>query len=581
MRPKRRSGVLRNSDRILPQAIEAHTAGRIEEARQAYDAVLRIQPNQPDANHNLGLICASENNHASATKLFQNAVTENPRNQQFWLSYINNLIHVQKFEKAAKALRKAKRHGLSNALERKIKQSARAARLATSNHKHPDENEINNLVFQHQNSDSDSSKHHAMAFTKKFPQNTVGWKILAAAFYGCEQFEDALRAIKQAAELNPLDAETINSVGAVLKRLGRYQEAVRHYEESISLAPELWEAHINLANAHKDRGDLRQAEASYLNALALRSDSGEALYQLGSISQERGLLAQAETLYKRALLALPDKAEVLIHLGSTLHQLGKFDEAIAILERATSSLPEDGRAMANLGMAKYALGDRAEAIRCFHRACEVSPDESQFRALYAILSKDDYSTTSGNLKRHCSEAVEPKEPHYAIRPVENDLCSTIYQLPFRELENTPDSRFGAGRCSKDYKFFEERHPLIRSVQKDLTWIMKNAVGGDVLVVDSFFNIYSANCGIQPHTHLNRIDSMRGINLGSQKFSLVYYVDTGDQDCDVPGVLQFHEPDEEVLPQKGMAVVFPASRLHSASYGGAKDRIMIGANFYRI
>ena len=127
-----------------------------------------------------------------------------------------------------------------------------------------------------------------------------------------------------------------------------------------------------------------------------------------------------------------------------------------------------------------------------------------------------------------------------------------------------------GKCSQNYTLFDESHSLIRSLKKDLMAIMRQAVGGEVLVVDSFFNIYSTNCGIHPHTHLNRMDSMPGIDLGSRKFSLVYYVDTGDQDCDHPGLLKFHEPYEEILPQKGMVAVFPASRLHSAAYGGSED-----------
>ena len=67
----------------------------------------------------------------------------------------------------------------------------------------------------------------------------------------------------------------------------------------------------------------------------------------------------------------------------------------------------------------------------------------------------------------------------------------------------------------------------------------------------------------------------------QKFSLTYYLDIGDQDCSEPGVLKLQDPNKEILPSEGMIVIFPASTMHSATYGGRKDRVMIGINFYSL
>jgi hypothetical protein len=38
----------------LQQAIEHHQAGRLPEAERLYRAILQVQPNHPDAHHNLG-----------------------------------------------------------------------------------------------------------------------------------------------------------------------------------------------------------------------------------------------------------------------------------------------------------------------------------------------------------------------------------------------------------------------------------------------------------------------------------------------------------------------------------------------
>ena len=91
----------------------------------------------------------------------------------------------------------------------------------------------------------------------------------------------------------------------------------------------------------------------------------------------------------------------------------------------------------------------------------------------------------------------------------------------------------------------------------------------------------AGGGLIPHAHLSTLDKIIGLDIGKQKYSLVYYLSVGDQDCSEPGILKLYDPEEEILPCDGMIVIFPAGRLHSAVYGGKKDRIIIGVNFYSL
>ena len=91
----------------------------------------------------------------------------------------------------------------------------------------------------------------------------------------------------------------------------------------------------------------------------------------------------------------------------------------------------------------------------------------------------------------------------------------------------------------------------------------------------------AGGGSTPHKHLNNLDKDIGLNLGKQKYSLVYYLAVGDQNCSEPGILNLYDPVKNILPCNGMITIFPASRLHSAVYSGKKDRVMIGVNFYAL
>ena len=123
--------------------------------------------------------------------------------------------------------------------------------------------------------------------------------------------------------------------------------------------------------------------------------------------------------------------------------------------------------------------------------------------------------------------------------------------------------------------------IMESVKEDLINIIKKIVKSDVHVYDSFFNILGAGSGSAPHQHLNKLDRTEGLNLYKQKYVLQYYLRVGDQDCSEPGLYKLYEPDEEILPSEGMIIVIPAERTHSAVYGGDKDRVMIGINFYAL
>ena len=52
------------------------------------------------------------NNSDLALSLFEKAIKSNPMKEQFWLSYINTLVNVLRFDTAIKAINKAKKIGI-------------------------------------------------------------------------------------------------------------------------------------------------------------------------------------------------------------------------------------------------------------------------------------------------------------------------------------------------------------------------------------------------------------------------------------------------------------------------------------
>ena len=99
-------------DQALQKGIEAHKAGKVREADQYYTAILQAQPKHPDANHNMGVLAVGVGKADQALPFFKTALEANPSIEQFWLSYIDALVKLEKLVDARAVLEQAKSTGV-------------------------------------------------------------------------------------------------------------------------------------------------------------------------------------------------------------------------------------------------------------------------------------------------------------------------------------------------------------------------------------------------------------------------------------------------------------------------------------
>ena len=97
-------------DQALQKGIEAHKVGKVQEADSYYTAILKSQPH-PDANHNMGVLAVGVGKVEDALLFFKTALEVNPSVAQFWLSYIDALIKLDRVEDAKAVFDQAKSKG--------------------------------------------------------------------------------------------------------------------------------------------------------------------------------------------------------------------------------------------------------------------------------------------------------------------------------------------------------------------------------------------------------------------------------------------------------------------------------------
>ena len=398
-------------ERALQRAVEAHKAGKLQDAEALYRAILQAQPKHPDANHNLGVMAVSLNKTEAAIPLFKIALEANPNQGQFWLSYIDALLKEKQFEDAKNLLELGKKRGLAgekvDVLGAKLTAIITAQNLESSSRntpsnftqqskkvftkkekkknsirnlinlnqtKSPPQIELNNLLEYYKKGQHDLAVNLATALTQQYPNHSFGWKVLGALLSQTGKIQDAVIANQKVLEILPNDAEAHYNLGNTLKELGRLEEAEASYKKAIAIKPNFAEAHYNLGITLQELGRFEEAEMSYQKAIEIKPDYVEAHYNLGIILKELGRLEEAETSYKKAIALKSEYVAAHHNLGITLRELGRLEEAEASYRKAIAIKPECEEAHHNLGITLQELRRLEEAETCFRKSITIQPN---------------------------------------------------------------------------------------------------------------------------------------------------------------------------------------------------------------
>ena len=134
-------------DQALQKGVEAHKAGKAQEADQYYTAILKANPKHPDANHNMGVLAVGLGKVETALLFFKTALEANPNIAQFWLSYIDALIKLERFVAEAKTVfDQAKSNGAAGEGFDQLEKRLASSPSTTSNTQEPSQEQLNSLV---------------------------------------------------------------------------------------------------------------------------------------------------------------------------------------------------------------------------------------------------------------------------------------------------------------------------------------------------------------------------------------------------------------------------------------------------
>jgi len=366
------------------------------------------------------------------------------------------------------------------------------------------------------------------------------------------KIQQALDFIDSLSKDYPDNSLLFNICGACYAELGKLDIAVQNYEKAISIKPEYAKAHYNLGSVLQELGKLHDSVKSYENSIAFEPEYSQAHNNLAIVLRELGQLEEAEASCRKAIVFDPEYAEGYCSLSVILYANGDLNSALESIEKA------------------YSIDPESKLI------------ELLLEVLKAMKNRGINDSSSGDISNSDFGTQLTSNPLILNRAVEQELITKLYDM--KSLEHYPqtDTIYGNARGSGYQLFQDDNSSIIKTLEDDLVKILSKAIKTDIYIKDSFFHIMGAGgAGVNRHNHIGDLDLDSSLNLIKQKFSLVYYLSIGDQDCSEPGTLKLYDPSENILPSEGKIVIFPADRHHSVVYNGKKDRIMISINFYSL
>ena len=201
-------------DQALQKGIEAHKAGRVQEADRCYTAILKANPKHPDANHNMGVLAVGIGKVQEALPFFKTALEANPKIAQFWQSYIEALIKLGRMADAKKVFDQAKNKGLEGDSFDQIKKQLGSSTSKNSNALEPSQEELQILINLYTKGQYKAALNRASQLLEEFPQSINLYNIIGAVKNGLAEAIADITSTGNTLKANHLK---ILSDGSILK----------------------------------------------------------------------------------------------------------------------------------------------------------------------------------------------------------------------------------------------------------------------------------------------------------------------------------------------------------------------------
>ena len=254
----------------------------------------------------------------------------------------------------------------------------------------------------------------------------LGLQLAKTGQAGAEQFLRAATRLRPTSHVNEGHYRAWLALGDVLRQ-NQSEEALSSYREAASLQPKEAEPHFAAGKLLEQEDKPGEAEQEYKQAMALDPKSSDAAIALANLYMHGRRFPEAEEYLRKLQVERPEAGIVKVELGRVLAAEGKNDEAIAAMVAGIKLAPGDEAA-------------RRDLADVYSNAGKNDLAEAGYRGLLLAHPND------AELHRHVGQALL-RQKKYA--EAQQEFLLTLKLKPnFGEAYS--DLAFAAGE-NKDYE----------------------------------------------------------------------------------------------------------------------------------
>lgn len=318
-------------------------AGKNELAEEQFRKALELRPRDYDANHNLGEFYVQSKKLVEAVPLLEQAQQIRPNYDNGYDLALAYLLTGQ-LDKGSTLIRNLEQirntgelHNLLGQIEEKNgKYLAAVNEYETAAHMDPSESNLfdwgSELLLHRTYEPAIDVFTSAVQRYPNSPRLLIG---LGMALYSRGKYDDAVKALLRAADLDPSDprcylflskaySNSPNQADEVIQRFRRYAELQPNNAFAIYYyAMSLWKG----KRAEDSTFNLQEVESLLQKSIALDPKLAEAYLQLGNLYADQREYAKSIPEYESALKLNPDLSDAHYRLGQDYVHTGQKDRA--------------------------------------------------------------------------------------------------------------------------------------------------------------------------------------------------------------------------------------------------------------
>jgi serine/threonine protein kinase len=327
------------------QGLALEQQGRYEEALQAFEQAIFLNPDFTAPWYHIGYVLGKLNRYIEALKAYEKAIQINP---YYAPAHYGRGIMLSKLNRPQEAL---------EAFEQVI-------RIDPSNS--AAYNTKGKALWQLNRFDE-----ALVAFERAIqldPTSADSYTSKGYTLYLYNRYNDALIAFEKAFQLDMTDVAALFGKGNALYELSRFEESLIALEKAIQLDPSFTYAYISKGKTLYSLKRYQEALAALERAIQLESDLAEAWYFKGEVLGTLARYAEALIAYEQALLLSPNDPITHIGKGLVLASLQRYQEASSAFDKAIKLAPDNPFAWYLKATALHYMGKAKEAQHAYQKA---------------------------------------------------------------------------------------------------------------------------------------------------------------------------------------------------------------------